>query len=106
MRVAIQGLPLDSAAHRAAKGHTWQQVEYLLADLVDINAATLELLRATNDSDDNTFHLPEPLSRPCMSTPEEKAARDRELAKKHARDIAKRMADLQPLLDQLLPGRG
>lgn len=104
LRVLIQGLPPDSAAHRAAKGHTWQQVEYLLANLVDVQNATFELLRAANsDENNNTYTPPELLPRPGASTPAELAQQARESARKSEREVAKRMADMQPLIDQLLP---
>jgi len=63
LRVMVEHLPPDSAAHRAAAGHDWQVREYLLAQAVDQLAALFELTRAAH-FDPQKFTAPTLVERP------------------------------------------
>lgn len=102
LRVLVEHLPPGSAAHRAA-GYTWAELEYLVAELLDVNNSTWELLRAAN-SEDTTYKPPDRIPRPGAGTGEEQSAREKARERRtRERDLAVRRAQLQPLIDQLLP---
>lgn len=84
LRVLIQGLPLDSALHRAIpEMQGWTPTEYLLAEAINAVNWTSAILVAVN-SESGSVVAPEP-----VETPEIAAKREAErLAEEHAQRAA------------------
>lgn len=64
LRVLLEHLPPDSAWHRQVRGHDWQDVEYLLAEIGDATRQLLTYTVAINSRNPNRVKRPEPLPRP------------------------------------------
>jgi len=64
LRVLVEGLPPDSAYHRARRGHDWSESEYLSwaieSRLRDLNAALANLVRKAGTSAQKPTYLPTP----------------------------------------------
>lgn len=59
----VQHLPLDSAAAREHRGHTWTDINFQLADLFDRVGALVAVTVAAN-SKDGKVKQPDPFPRP------------------------------------------
>lgn len=73
----VEYLPPDSALHRRAHGHTWQDGEYLLAEVADAVRTLTALTAAANSKHPRSVKMPKPLPRP-KDEAEEQAKADRE----------------------------
>ncbi len=80
----VEGLPLDSVAHRRdPRSRGWSDAEFLLADVADLLNALLGVQMATY-SGAKTFETPKPRERPGD---EARRAETRRIAEKHIRRV-------------------
>ncbi len=96
LRVLIEHLPPDSAVHRAARGHNWDDGTYILAEATDAIRALLALTAAVN-SKKGKYKPPPPIPRPDQAEDDAEDARDREAEARARHDALKK---------KLLPARG
>lgn len=74
LRVMIEHLPPDSALHRAARGHSWQDQEYLQATIADSVRTLAAITVAVNSKRPQSVKMPKPLPRPVDEVEEQKKA--------------------------------
>ncbi|HLU76149.1 MAG TPA: hypothetical protein VKZ82_28485 [Nonomuraea sp.] len=79
LRVMVEHLPPDSPVHRAARGHAWQEQEYLLAETADAVRTLAAITVAVNSKRPKSVKMPKPLPRPVDEL-EEARKREREEA--------------------------
>lgn len=79
LRVMIEHLPPDSALHRTIRGHSWREIEYLLAEATDAVRTLIAITVAVNSRRPKSVKMPQPLPRPVDEL-EEAQKRDREQA--------------------------
>lgn len=72
LRVMIEHLPSDSPVHRAARGHEWREVEYLLAETADAVRTLAAITVAVNSKRPKSVKMPDPLPRPVDEVEEER----------------------------------
>lgn len=83
LRVMCDHLPPDSPVHRSARGHAWQETEYLLAEVADAVRTLAALTVAVNSKRPKSVKMPKPLPRP-VDEMEEAQKREREQAAEDA----------------------
>lgn len=85
LRVMCEHLPPDSPVHRSARGHAWQEQEYLLAEVADAVRTLASITVAVNSKRPKSVKMPKPLPRPVDEV-EEARKREREEAAEEAYD--------------------
>lgn len=70
----IEHLPPDSALHRAARGHSWQDSEHLLTTIADSVRTLAAITVAVNSKRPKSVKMPKPLPRPVDEVEEAKKA--------------------------------
>lgn len=83
----VEHLPPDSAMHRAARGHAWQEEEYLLAEVADSVRTLAALTVAVNSKRPKSVKMPEPLPRPVDEAEEARKQAEREQAQQAYSDL-------------------
>lgn len=97
LRVLVENLPPDSALHRAARGHTWTDDTYLLAEIGDAVRDHATYTVAVNSKNPRSIKRPERLPRPVDEAEEErKAAEAQELHTAYANVVARLTPDYAP----------
>lgn len=76
----IEHLPPDSALHRAARGHSWQDVEHLLTTIADSVRTLAAITVAVNSKRPKSVKMPKPLPRPVDEVEEARKAEERQQA--------------------------
>lgn len=83
----VEHLPNDSAVHRAARGHTWGDTQYLLAETADAVRTLAAITVAVNSKNPSRVKAPKPLPRPVDEVEEARKAEEREQAQAAYEDL-------------------
>lgn len=87
LRVMVDHLAPDSPVHRTARGHTWQDAEYLLATVADAVRTLASLTVAVNSKRPKSVKMPEPIPRPTDEAEEARKQAEREEAQATYADL-------------------
>lgn len=78
LRVMVEGLPPDGATARAASGHHWRHLEFMVAHLLDETARLrVDFGNANREEKAPAREYPEPVWRPGQPSEKKQAAKKR-----------------------------